>query len=321
MKMVRFVEPEASASGSRTRRGRSPPAPPPAPPNTPQRGLQRTEGFQGSEESRSNAQVSTPQLVPSFQAYKIPHHITTMVRELLQSAKGSQPSKLLEFLEKDLPDSAHESLAFTSAEEIEVQLTFASLTLEGSLPNSTTKAIQSTPLEIFFAVLDNLDEASATTLGLTCKALWAIHKIRYPHKNSLLEKSVRFPSSESIFLYQMLKQWMGEDLYYFAFAIGNHQVSGKFLTKKQCMDKVIANNKGVEPKDKRGCFGIWEEGQEVTYAPYQTVVFKLCHEKVKIPTKPDGFQYKTTMFTPWRPCPNSRPPWWDPRDDKDGKCV
>ncbi|KUJ08370.1 uncharacterized protein LY89DRAFT_742204 [Mollisia scopiformis] len=57
-----------------------------------------------------------------IQAYKIPYNIITMVCDLLESAKGSQPSKLLECLEKDLTDSAQESLASTSTAIVDIDV-------------------------------------------------------------------------------------------------------------------------------------------------------------------------------------------------------
>lgn len=96
---------------------------------------------------------------------------------------------------------------------------------------------------------------------------------------------------------------MPKELNYYAI---NNFKDGKYLTRKQCLDKVLEKNKGVHRFNKTGCWGIWDEEQEVAalqYGAYHEVVFRLCHEKVKIKGREEygGFRLHRTVETPKRP--------------------
>lgn len=96
---------------------------------------------------------------------------------------------------------------------------------------------------------------------------------------------------------------MPKDLYYFAI---NNFNDGKYMTKQRCLEKVLEKNKGVHRFNKMGCWGIWDEDQEVVvlqYGAYQEVVFRLCHDKIKIKEKEEygGFKWERALETPKRP--------------------
>ncbi|CZR50355.1 uncharacterized protein PAC_00227 [Phialocephala subalpina] len=222
----------------------------------------------------------TPIPAPPRRALPIPIDGAAMVKARLHSARGKEHSAFLDLVEKALSFEA-KRYATVSGDYL--------LCVQGTLG----------------ALLDHLDEATATCLALTCHSFYQLHRIRYPNSTSLQSQTTSKTSgkSEQFYLYEILKSWMPKELQYFAI---NNFNDGKYLTKKQCLKKVLEKNKGVHRFNKTGCWGIWDEGQEVAvlqYGAYQEVVFRLCHDKVKIKEREEygGVKWQLVMDTPKQP--------------------
>ncbi|KAE8442825.1 hypothetical protein EG329_002797 [Mollisiaceae sp. DMI_Dod_QoI] len=310
--MVRFIESATcvarkSKSAKKQKKATSPP---------PKITLSRY-GAHGAQRDAPTEQVVDDDLGSSPQALPIPMDQVLSVRALLHSAKGDEPSGFLNFVEEVLSVRSQKSIILIGDNvAINLKCETVEKSPEGSQEKSETgvesKLMNGTPLDVFYTILDHLDEASSVTLGLTCKAFWAIHKLRYPLKTSLFTQATTSDTLKPVYLCQLLNTWMGTDRHYVAI---KNKIDGKFMTRKQGLDKVLAKNKGVQWNEKTGCWGIWEEEQELQYAPVQTAVFKLCHEKEKVEGK-KGFKWQLRMETPKQPWVPIQLPNMKPRDQR-----
>ncbi|KAF8851294.1 hypothetical protein BDZ45DRAFT_808436 [Acephala macrosclerotiorum] len=222
----------------------------------------------------------------------------------LYSARGEEHSAFLDFVDEVLScDAAKPLITFAgNADKAFKWLTHEELHPE-QYANKPKIISQNTPLDVFLTILDQLDEATSTSLGLTCHSFYELHKLRYPQGTSLQAQTALSGTSEQLYLYEILRSWMPKDLHYFAV---NNFSDGKYMTKQRCLEKVLEKNKGVHRFNKMGCWGIWDEEQEVAalqYGAYQEVVFRLCHDKVKIKERGEygGFKWQRALETPKRP--------------------